>query len=65
MNDCFDLQEIDDDNVKLRIIAQILGGEVRKRFKGLNTNIIHDIPDFHQTFISRCEFKKNPLQILS
>ena len=47
MNDCFDLQEIDDDNVKLRIFSHSLEGEVRKWFKGLTANSIHDLPAFH------------------
>ena len=47
MNDCFYLQEIDDDSVKLRMFAQSLWGEVRKWFKGLISNIIHDLPTFH------------------
>ena len=34
MNDYFDRNEIDDKSFKLRLFAQILGGEVRKWFKG-------------------------------
>ena len=65
MNDCFDLQEVDDESVKLKMFAQSLGGEVRKWFKYLPPNSINDIPTFHQTFLNRWEVKKNSLQILS
>ena len=65
MEDAFDYMEIDDENIKIRIFAQILGGEVKKWFKNLTPNSIHDLPSLHQTFINKWEIKKNPLQILS
>jgi len=33
MNNFFDLQEVGESDVKMRLFAQILGGEVRKWFK--------------------------------
>lgn len=35
MNDVFDLQELDEANVKMRLFAQSLGGVVKKWFRGL------------------------------
>ena len=63
MNDYFDINEIDDDSVKLRLFAQILGGEARKWFKGLAPRSINDLQAFHQTFLNKWEVKKNPLQV--
>ena len=38
---------------------------MKKWFKGLPPNSIHDLPSLHQTFIKKWEVKRNPLQILS
>jgi hypothetical protein len=65
MNDYFDLQEIDETNVQMRLFAQSLTGEVKKWFKALRPTTINDIFVFHQTFLDIWEVKKNPLQILS
>ena len=65
MNEYFDREEIYDENVKLRLIAQSLGGEARKWFKGLTPHSINDLQAFHQLFLNKWEVKKNPLQILS
>jgi len=43
LNDCFDLQEVDDESIKLIIFSQSLGGEVRKWFKSLPANSINDL----------------------
>ena len=55
MEDAFDYMEIDDEIVKMRIFAQSLGGEVKKWFKGLPPNSIHDLPSLHKTFINKWE----------
>ena len=65
MEDAFYYMEIDDKTVKMRIFFQSLGGEVKKWFKGLPPNSIHDLPSLHQTFINKWEVKINPLQILA
>jgi hypothetical protein len=65
MNDYFDLQEVDEANVQMRLFAQILTGEVKKWFKALHHATIVDIVAFQQIFLDRWEVKKNPLQILS
>lgn len=35
MNDVFDLQEVDEPNVKMGLFAQSLGGDVKKWFRSL------------------------------
>ena len=65
MVDAFDYMEIGYETVKMRIFAQSLGGEVKKWFKGLTPNSIHDLPTLHQAFINKWEAKRNPLQILA
>ena len=49
----------------MRIFTQSLGGDVKKWFKGLPPNSIHDIPSLYQSFINKWEVKTNPLQILA
>ena len=65
LNDAFDYMEIEEENIKMRISAQSLGGESKKWFKGLTPNSINDLPYLHQTFINKWEIRKNRLQILS
>jgi hypothetical protein len=65
MNDYFDLQEVDEADVQMRLFAQSLTGEVKKWFKTLRAASITDIASFHRSFLDRWEVKKNPLQILS
>ena len=65
MEDSFDYMEIADETIKMRIFAQSLGGDVKKWFKGLPPNSIHDLPSLYQTFINKWEVKTNPLQILA
>ncbi len=43
MNDFTDLEEVDDDDVKLRLSAQSLAGEVRKWYRGLATGSIANL----------------------
>jgi hypothetical protein len=65
MNDYFDLQEVDEADVQMRLFAQSLTGEVKKWFKSLCPATIVDIAAFQWSFLDRWEVKKNPLQILS
>ena len=65
MNDFFELQEVDEADVQMRLFAQSLSGDVKKRFKSLPGDSIVDIVAFHQSFINRWEIKENPLQILT
>jgi hypothetical protein len=63
MNEFFDLEEVDDEDVKMRLFSQSLNGEVKKWFKSLPTSSLNDITSFPQSFLNRWEVKKNPLQI--
>jgi hypothetical protein len=65
MNDYFDLQEVDEVNVQMRLFAQSLTGDVKKWFKALPTASIPHLVAFQISFLDRWEVKKNPLQILS
>jgi len=50
MNDVFDLQEVDEVDVKMRLFTQSLGGDVKKWFRGLPIGSIANLDAFHQTF---------------
>ena len=65
MNDFFDLHEIDEENVTMRLLVQSFGGEVRKWFRALPARTINTLPVLHRQFLDCWEVKKNPLQILS
>jgi hypothetical protein len=64
-NDFVDLEEVDDEDVKVRLFAQSLSGEVRKWFKALPTASIPNFASFETTFLARWGDKKNPLQLLT
>lgn len=65
MNDVFDLQEVDEPDVKMRLFSQILGGDAKKWFKSLHAGSIANLDAFHKTFLARGEIKENPLQLLN
>jgi hypothetical protein len=65
MNDYFDLQEVDEVDVQMRLFTQSLIGDVKKWFKYLPAASIPDLVAFQRSFLDRWEVKKNPLQILS
>jgi hypothetical protein len=65
MNDFFDLEEVDEADVQMRIFSQSLTGDVNKWFKALVAGILNNITSFHQSFLSIWKLKKNALQILS
>jgi hypothetical protein len=65
MNDYFDLQEVDEADVQMRLFAQSLTGDVKKWYKGLRVASVVDLTTFQRIFLDRWEVKKNPLQILS
>jgi len=65
MNDYFDMQEVDEADVHMRLFAQSLTWDVKKWFKALRAGSIVDIVAFHKKILERWEVKKNPLQILS
>lgn len=65
MNDFADLEEVDDDDVQIRLFAQSLTCEAKIWYKGLAAGSISNLQQFHQVFLPRWEVKKNPLQILA
>jgi len=65
MNDYFDLQEVDEADVQMRIFTQSLTGDIKKWYKGLHVAPMVDLTVFQRIFLDRWEVKKNPLQILS
>jgi hypothetical protein len=65
MNDYFDLHEVDEADVQMRLFSQSLIGDVKKWYKGLRAVSILDLTAFQRSFLDRWEVKKNPIQILS
>jgi hypothetical protein len=65
MNDYFDLHEVDEVDVQMRLFAQSLTGDIKKWYKGLHAASVLDLTAFQRIFLDRWEVKKNPLQILS
>ena len=65
MTDCFEIYEIDADDVRMRILIQSLTREVKTWFRALPTNSVTDLQALYRSFLNRWEKKKDPLQILS
>ena len=63
MAEFFDLHEIDEENVTMRLFVQTFRGEVRKWFRALPTRSITTMAELHRQFLDRWEIKKDPLQI--
>jgi len=53
INDFSDLEEVDDDDVKIRLFSKSLMGEVKKWYSALLAGSITDLPQFHQIFLNR------------
>jgi hypothetical protein len=62
--DFMDLEEVDYEDVKLRLFSQSLAGEVRRWYKGLAAGSIPSFQQFEYVFIDRWEVKINPFQIM-
>ena len=65
MTDFCTIYEIDESDVRMRLFAQSLTGEVKTWFRNLGVSSIADLAAFHRVLINKWEKKKNPLQILS
>jgi len=65
MSNFFELHEIDEADVQMRLFAQTLTGDVKKWFKAFPANHIFDLANFQRLFNDRWERKKNLFQILS
>ena len=57
-NDFIDLEEVDDEDVKMRLFAKRFSGEVKKWFRSLPTRSIHNFQQFESTFIGKWEDRK-------
>jgi hypothetical protein len=60
-NDYFDLREVDEADIQMRIFAQSLTREVKKWYKGLCVSLVVDLTAFQRIFLDIWEVKKNPL----
>ena len=56
---------MDFEDVKMRLFAQILEGEVRKWFGALPAASIVDFEAFETNFLAKWGDKKTPLQLLT
>jgi hypothetical protein len=65
MNDYFDLHEVDEADVQMRLFSQSLTGDIKKWYKGLRVTSVLDLTAFQRSFLDRWEVNKNPLQIFS
>jgi hypothetical protein len=65
MNDYFDLQEVDEVDIQMRLFSQSLTTDVKKWYKGLRAASVLDLTTFQRSFLDIWEVKKNSLQILS
>lgn len=61
----FELHEIDEADVDMRLFTQTLTGDVKKWFKAFPANHIENLANFQRLFIAWWEKKNNLLQILS
>jgi len=64
-NDFVDREEVDDEDVKLRLFAQTFIGEVRKWFKALTAGSIHSWAEFEDSFLRKWGNRTNPIQALT
>ena len=64
-DDFIDLEEVDDEYVKMQLFAQSLYGEAKKWYKDLPPRSICSFAGFQTIFLERWDDKKSPLQVLS
>ena len=60
-----DIEEVDEDDVKMRLFSQILKGVVNKWFRALTPGSISNYRVFKHMFLDRWEEKKNYVQMLT
>lgn len=53
MADFFDIHEIDEENVTMRLFVQTFGGEVRKWFRNLPARSIPTLDDLKRQFLEQ------------
>lgn len=64
-NDSANKEEVDDEDVKLRLFAHTFIGEVRKWFKSLTTRSIRNWAEFEDNFLRKWGNRTNPVQSLT
>jgi len=64
-NDFVDLEEVDYEDVKMRLFVQSFSGEVKKWFRGLTAGSVQNYQELEAAFLRKWEDKKNPLQLLT
>jgi hypothetical protein len=64
-NDFIELEEVEFEDVKMRLFTQSLAGEVRKWFRALPPTSIADFDAFETNFLVKWGDKKNTLQLLT
>jgi len=64
-NDFANREEVDDEDVKLKLFAQTFIGEVRKWFKALPARSIHNWVEFEDNFMRKWRNRTNLVQALS
>ena len=64
-DDFIDLEEVDYEDVKMRLFAQILSGEAKKWFRDFPAGSIRTFQAFQDAFLERWDDKKIPLQVMS
>jgi len=64
-DDFIDLEEMDHEDVKMKLIAHSLSREAKKWYKYLPTRSIPNFIYFQTAFMERWDDKQSPLQVLS
>ena len=64
-DDFIDLEEVDYEDVKMRLLAQSLSGEAKKWYKYLPVGSIRNFATFQTTLLDRWDDKQSPLQVQS
>ena len=64
-DDFIELEEVDHEDVNMRLFAQSLSGEAKKWYKDLPPRSIPNFSGFQTAFMERWDNKQSPLQVLS
>lgn len=65
MVDFIDLEDVNEDDAEMRLMAQIFSGDVKKWFHGLVAHSIDTPQSLNEFFLTRWRENKNPLQMLA
>ena len=64
-DDFIELEEVDDEDIKMQLFTQSLSGEANKWYKDLPPRSIRSFAGFQTIFLERRDNKKISLQVLS